>query len=42
MEISGFEMDEELLDPDGFMDAMIASFHGDNGPLTRSILTMTT
>lgn len=34
---SEWELDETRLDPDPFMAAMIASFHGDNGPLTRVI-----
>lgn len=40
MELAGFEMDEARLDPEGFMEAMIVSFHGDNGPLSRAILAM--
>lgn len=39
-EISGFELDEERLDPDAFMESMIASFHGDNELLSLSILKM--
>lgn len=37
MELAGFPMDEERIDPDGFMQAMIASFGGDTGPLRRAI-----
>ena len=42
MELAGFEMDEDRLDPEPFMEAMIASFHGDNGPLAQSIVAMAT
>ena len=30
LDVSGFEMNEDLIDPVRFMEAMIASFHGDN------------
>ena len=40
LNISGFEMDEAEIDPSEFMHAMIASFHGDNGPLSHCILKM--
>ena len=35
--LSGLDLDEGRLEPELFMDAMIASFHGDNDPLARSI-----
>ncbi|MEZ5776789.1 MAG: Fic family protein [Paracoccaceae bacterium] len=37
MELAGLPMNEDRIDPDGFMQAMIASFEGDNGPLRRAI-----
>ncbi|MCF4098359.1 Fic/DOC family protein [Maritalea mediterranea] len=37
---SGFTMNEDQIDPDIFMQAMIASFRGDNGPLERAILDL--
>ena len=40
MELSGFEMDEDRLVPDAFVDAMIVSFHGDNEPLADAIAEM--
>lgn len=40
LDMSGFEMNEDLIDPEQFMEAMIASFHGDNIPLARAILSM--
>ena len=40
LELSGFEMNEDILNPENFLDGMIASFHGDNDPLTREILKM--
>ena len=40
LDLSGYEMDEGKIAPDGFMAAMIASFHGDNAALTRAILDM--
>jgi cell filamentation protein len=40
MDLSGFEMDEDRLDPDAFMDAMIASFLGNNVPLADAIAEM--
>lgn len=42
MEISGFEMDEDLLNPEEFMSAMIDSFGGENGPLCHCISSMMT
>lgn len=39
-ELSGFEVDEDILDPVQFLDAMIRSFGGDNNPLARVVLTM--
>ena len=35
--VSGFEINEELIEPDRFMSAMIASFHGENGALAEAI-----
>lgn len=40
LSVSGFEMHEDQIDPDIFMQAMIASFHGDNTPLARAIRLM--
>lgn len=40
MDLAGFPMDEERIDPDGFMQAMIASFGGDNDPLRQAIAGM--
>lgn len=40
LEISGFEMFEDRIDADKFMNAMVASFLGDTDPLTQSILVM--
>lgn len=40
MELSGFEMDEDRLDSDAVMDAMIASFLGNNVPLADAIAEM--
>lgn len=37
MDLAGFPMNEARIDPDGFMQAMIASFGGDNGLLRRAI-----
>lgn len=37
MDLAGFPMDEDRIDPEGFMQAMVASFSGDNGPLRRAI-----
>lgn len=34
---AGFEMNEDRIDPRAFMEAMITSFHGDNGPLAQMI-----
>lgn len=42
MELAGFEMDEDRLNPEAFMKAMIASFNDDNGPLVHSIVAMAT
>lgn len=39
-ELSGFDMDEDILDPVQFFNAMIKSFGGDNDPLARNILEM--
>lgn len=33
-------MNEELIEPEQFMSAMITSFHGDNVPLAEAILRM--
>lgn len=40
LDLSGFQMNEDLINPERFMEAMIASFHGDNEPLTRTIQAM--
>lgn len=40
LEVSDWILDEKKLDPNGFMKAMIDSFHGDNGPLSKSIIAM--
>ena len=40
MELAGFDMDEERLQPDMFMDAMAASFHGDSESLAKAIVDM--
>ena len=40
LDASGFEMNEDLIEPDQFMRTMIASFLGDNKPLAWSILAM--
>lgn len=40
LDLSGFEMDEDQINPEEFMAAMIVSFAGDNEPLSRSILVM--
>ena len=37
-DVSGFEMNEEPIEPDRFMSAMIASFNGENGALAEAIL----
>jgi cell filamentation protein len=37
---SGFTMNEDQIDPDIFMHAMIASFHGENRPLVQAILDL--
>ena len=38
LDVSGFEMNAELIDPEQFTSAMIASFHRDNAPLAEAIL----
>ena len=40
LDLSGFALNEDHLDPEDFMSSMIASFHGDNRPLERSIKAM--
>lgn len=40
LDVSGFEMNEDLIEPEPFMEAMIASFLGANDLLAQSILTM--
>lgn len=40
LDVSGFEMNEELIEPEQFMSVMITSFHGDNVPLAEAILRM--
>lgn len=40
MDLAGFPMNEARIDPEGFMQAMIASFGGDLGPLRRAIEVM--
>lgn len=42
MEISGFEMNEDKLNPEEFMSAMIDSFHGNNRSLHDCIRSMAT
>ena len=37
---SGFTMNEDQIVPDIFMQAMIASFHGENRPLEQAILDL--
>ncbi len=37
MDLAGFPMDEERIDPDGFLRAMVASFDGELGALTQAI-----
>ncbi|WP_424983096.1 Fic/DOC family protein [Maritalea sp. S77] len=37
---SGFNMNEDQIDPDIFMQAMITSFHGENRPLEQAILDL--
>ncbi len=39
-EMSGYRMNEDKLNPDLFMNAMIASFKGNNSPLYEAILAM--
>ena len=40
LDISGFGMDEDQIEPDQFMPTMISSFNSDNEPLAQSILAM--
>jgi len=40
LRLSGWDLDENRLDPDRFMKAMIASFIGDNNLLAREIRTL--
>lgn len=40
LRLSNRDLDEDRLDPDQFMEAMIASFHGDERQLVRAIETM--
>ncbi len=40
MTMAGFPMDEERLDPEGFMAAMVASFGGETGALERAVRGM--
>lgn len=40
MEHAGFHMDEERLQPDKFMEAMIASFHSNDKSLAKAIVDM--
>ncbi|MDA3859341.1 MAG: Fic family protein [Roseovarius sp.] len=40
MQIAGLEMIEDNIDEDGFMNAMIESFVGDEGPLIDAIINM--
>lgn len=40
MQVAGLEMMEDNIDEDDFMDAMIASFAGDEGPLVTAIIKM--
>ena len=37
LDLSGLEMNEDQIDPKQFMEAMIASFHGNNDPLVEAI-----
>lgn len=39
-EISGRKLDEDRLEPKLLMEAMISSFHGDNEPLSKAIVSM--
>lgn len=39
-ELSQLELDEDHIDPDQFMEVMIASFQGENRPLARAIKLM--
>lgn len=38
LSVSGFEMNEDKIDPEKFLQAMIVSFHGDNEPLTQAMM----
>lgn len=40
LDVSGFEMNEDLIEPEQFMEAMITSFLGDNEPLAQAIFNM--
>ena len=40
LDVSGFGMNEDHIEPEHFMDAMITSFLGNNEPLERSIFAM--
>lgn len=40
LDLAGFPMDEGRMDPEAFMQAMIASFGGDNWPLEKAIERM--
>ena len=40
MELAGLPMDEDRIEPEGFMQAMVASFGGALGPLTAAIAGM--
>jgi cell filamentation protein len=40
LDLAGYEMKEDEIVPSAFMAAMIASFAGDNRPLTEAILSM--
>jgi cell filamentation protein len=42
LDARGFAMLEGRIDPVGFVEAMIASFHGNRLPLTKSIMQMAT
>ena len=39
-EMSGYEMNEDKLSPEHFFNAMIASFKGNNNPLSEAIMAM--
>jgi cell filamentation protein len=40
MQVAGLEMIEDNIDEDEFMQAMIASFAGDESPLVDAIIKM--